>query len=80
LGQFSLVTLLAHPLFSGTVPPLRQSAWYHKTSATFADALAFVRRQVWASLLFQPSLLTQDGEQIPPTLLNHRCDLLCYAA
>src|SRR5215472_15845134 len=37
LGLFSLVTLVAHPLFSGAAPPLHQSAWYHKPLPTFAD-------------------------------------------
>lgn len=80
VGLFSLVTLLAHPLFSGAAPPLRQNAWYHKPLPTFADALAVVRRQLWTAVLFQTSLLTPDHEQIPQTRLDHLCDLLCYAA
>ncbi len=79
-GLFSLVTLLAHPRLCGAAAPMRQSAWYHKPLPTFADALALVRRQLWASLLFHLSPLTQDREQIPQTLLGHLCDLLCYAA
>ncbi len=79
-GLFSLVTLLAHPQFCGAAPPLRQCAWYHNPLPTFADALALVRRQLWTAVLFQTSLLTPDHEQIPQTLLDHLCDLLCYAA
>ena len=79
-GLFSLVTLLAHPVFSTGAPPPRQSAWYHKPLPTFADALALVRRRLWTSLLFPLSPQPQDREQISPTLLDHLCDLLCYAA
>lgn len=79
-GLFSLVTLLAHPACSSATPPLPQTAWYTKPLPTFADALALIRRQLWASLLFQMSPLTADPEKIPGTLLNHLCDLLCYAA
>jgi hypothetical protein len=79
-GLFSLVTLLAHPVFSGAAPPLRQSAWYHKPLPTFADALALVRRRLWTALLFPTSPRTLDREQIPRSVLDHLCDLLCYAA
>ncbi len=78
-GLFSLVTLLAHPHFSRTTPPLQQTAWYTKALPTFADALALVRRQLWGSLLFQTSLPTTDPEKIRSPLLEHLCDLLCYA-
>src|SRR5260370_207501 len=77
---FSLVTLLAHPAFSRTPPPLPQTAWYVKALPTFADALALVRRRLWASLLFPPSASALDPEKIPGTLLDHLCHLLCYAA
>ena len=79
-GLFSVVTLLAHRACTGATLPLRQTAWYRKPLPTFADALAVVRRRLWASLLFQMSPGTRDHEQIPGALLNHLCDLLCYAA
>lgn len=43
LGLFSLVTVLAHALHGARLPT-RSSAWYAKPEATFADALAVVRR------------------------------------
>jgi hypothetical protein len=61
-------------------PPLCQAAWYRKPLPTFADALALVRRRLWAALLFQMSPLAPDHEQIPVTLLDHLCHLLCSAA
>ena len=80
LGRFSLVTLLAHPACSNAPLPLPQTAWSTKTLPTFADALALIRRQLWASLLFQMSPLTADPDKMPGTLLDHLCHLLCYAA
>jgi hypothetical protein len=79
-GLFSLVTLLAHPILSTPGTPLPHTAWYAKPLPTFADALAVVRRPLWTALLFQTSLLTPDPQQIPSTLLDHLCDLLCSAA
>jgi hypothetical protein len=80
LGLVSLVTLLAHPHFSSAAPVLRQSAWYHTSLPTFADALAVVRRQLWRSLLVPTSRCTLDRAHIPRAVLDHLCDLLCYAA
>ena len=44
LGLFSLITLWAADLFNQAHCLPRQAAWYSKTSLTFADALAAVRR------------------------------------
>ena len=84
-GLFSLVTLLAHPVFSETDADqmsglLPHTAWYAKTQPTFADALALVRRRLWASLLFQTSAFPTEHKKITYSLFNHVCDLLCYAA
>jgi hypothetical protein len=79
-GLFSVVTLLAHPGLSQAPTPCCQTAWYAKALPTFADALALVRRRLWASILFQTSPLAPDPHKIPGTLLDHLCHLLCYAA
>jgi hypothetical protein len=80
LGLFSLVILLAHPtLATQTIRP-PQSAWYAKPLPTFADALALVRRRLWAALLFPTSAANGDPEKILPILMQRWCDLLCYAA
>jgi hypothetical protein len=46
LGLFSLVTLLAHQCAKGGTLPVRQAAWYPKSTPTFADALAIVRQRL----------------------------------
>jgi hypothetical protein len=80
LGLFSLVTLLAHPAMATQTIRPPQSAWYAKPSLTFADALALVRRRLWAALLFPTSAATGDPEKMLPILTQRWCDLLCYAA
>jgi hypothetical protein len=80
-GLFSLVTLLAHDqLQNQTTPPIRQAAWYAKSAPTFADALAVVRRQLWARTTFPTSPADLDLVKVPRTVLDHLRDLLCYAA
>jgi len=46
-GLFSLVVLLAKRLHPERLPG-RQVSWYQKEEATFSDALAAVRRQLWS--------------------------------
>jgi DDE superfamily endonuclease len=45
-GLFSLVVLLAKRLHPERLPG-RDTSWYQKEEATFSDALAAVRRQLW---------------------------------
>jgi hypothetical protein len=45
-GLFSLVTLITIRLYPDQLP-VQDTAWYHKEQATFSDALAAVRRQLW---------------------------------
>lgn len=55
LGLFSLVTLLAHRLHKQGDVLCQTSAWYRKTQPTFSDALAAVRRYLWAQTTFVKS-------------------------
>jgi hypothetical protein len=49
LGLFSLITLSAHRQMRQAAGAFRrQASWYHKAHPTFADALALVRKQLWA--------------------------------
>lgn len=80
LGLFSLVTLLADPHLRGQSDPIRQAAWYHKRTPTFADALALVRRAIWAHETFR--MATDDAEmvKVPRVLVERLTDTLCYVA
>ena len=79
-GLFALVTLLAHSEMLDQTTPLPHTAWYAKSLPTFADALALVRRRCWAALLFPPSPMADDPDKISRVLVDHLCQLLCYAA
>jgi hypothetical protein len=79
LGLFSLITLLANALMTRHGCSIRTAAWYPKPLPTFADALALVRRTVWAYLTFQTSRDEPDIVKVPRILLDRFHDLLCYA-
>jgi len=80
LGLFSFVTLVAHAHWTRGTPLVKGAAWYHKQEPTFSDAIAVVRRSVWAHQVFQTSPRASDLRQIPRALADHLCELLCYAA
>jgi hypothetical protein len=80
MGLFSLVTLLAHPHMEQAPSCVRPAAWYAKTTPTFIDALAVVRRSLWTQMTFQTSPATHDLVKIPRPLAEHLTELLAYAA
>jgi hypothetical protein len=80
LGLFSLVTLFAQTLLDGKTLPVRQAAWYTKTLPTFADTLAFVRRQLWPITLFYLSPAKHDMVEIPRALFERLTNTLAFAA
>ena len=67
---------------------LPQCAWYSKQEATFADALAAVRRSHWRALLPRPegsknySACPEQGDfyVIPGPLWERRQRVACYAS
>jgi len=80
LGLCSLVTLWAHPRMGSAADLARQAAWYRKALPTFSDALALVRRELWAQTAFCMSARDPDVEKIPRAFLDRLTDALCYAA
>ncbi len=80
LGLFSLVTRWAHPRMAPTGDIVRQAAWYHKPLPTFADALALVRRELWAHTAFCLSTHDPDIVEVPRAFVDRLTDALCYAA
>ena len=80
LGLFSLVALWAEDLHRQTMPSLRAASWYAKPSPTFSDALALVRRELWANHDFHISATTAEIVQIPQTTFNALISAVCYAA
>lgn len=80
LGLFSLVTLLADQQAKQDTLFVRQAAWYKKEAATFSDAIACVRGQLWTEMLFCRFSAKTDSTIIQQALLERFADALCYAA
>jgi DDE superfamily endonuclease len=80
LGLFSIVTLLAHCLARNGQLPIRQAAWYVKKQATFSDAIAAVRQQLWQPANFRTSRSERKMLRIPHALFSGLCHAVSYAA
>ena len=80
LGLFSLVTLFAHLQRRQAAGAFRRAAWYHKRHPTFADALALVRKELWASATFCGSPAETDTVKVPRAFVERLTDAVCYAA
>ncbi len=83
LGLFSLVTLFAHQRMRQAAGVFRrQAAWYHKAHPTFADALALVRKELWAQeeRTFYGSPSATDTIKVPRAFVERLTDAVCYAA
>jgi hypothetical protein len=80
LGLFSVVTLFAHQHMAKGTGSIRQTAWYRKSYPTFSDALALVRRQLWAQSTFYRSPSATDTVKVRREFLERLTDAVCYAA
>jgi hypothetical protein len=64
---FSLVCLMAHRLVAlGQALPIRVTAWYRKSEATFSDVLAMVSRVLWAEKYFTNSMDQPEPYRLTP--------------
>lgn len=86
-GLYSLIALMAARLLGNnnnkkrqTEMPVRQAAWYEKERATFSDAIAMVRRDLWSHQYFGMSEKESESLKIPRALLERLTEALCYAA
>jgi hypothetical protein len=80
LGLFSLVTLTADRLHAGGNLNVRQASWYEKSSPTFSDALAAVRRHLWMTQTFFTYPSDSEIVKISRGTLDRLTDSLAYAA
>jgi hypothetical protein len=80
LGLFSLVTLLAHQRMVRSIRAVRRAAWYRKPCPTFSDAIALVRKELWAQGTFRDSPWEPDTVKVPRAFVEHLTETLCYAA
>ncbi len=82
LALFSVVALLAHQKRSRMPQAARGAAWYEKERPTFSDALAVVRKELWAQQEagFRGSLPEGDMVKVPREFAERLTDAVCYAA
>jgi DDE superfamily endonuclease len=83
LALFSLVTLFAHRRMAQEGSrTIRRAAWYEKSHPTFTDALALVRKQLWAQerLTSYGSSAEAETEKVPKVFVERLTDAVCYAA
>jgi hypothetical protein len=81
LGLYSLVAPRARDLHARGALPHRRAAWYRKEEPTFSDALAAVRRSLWAEAArFPASPRAADRVEVPRVLLDRLTDMACLAA
>ena len=79
-GLYSLVTMLAFQWAEQHELPVRTAAWYTKGEATFADAIAFVRRTIWERLNYTTSAPAAESALISRQALDLLLNTLCYGA
>ena len=80
LGLFSVVTLFAQQRIVRSTEAVRRAAWYRKPHLTFSDALALVRKELWAQETFRGSIGKPDTVKVPRAYVEHLTEALCYAA
>src|SRR3712207_9054005 len=80
LGLYSLVALWADELQRGSAILPRAATWYAKRAATFSDALAAVRRAVWAHEALRASASDGEAGKVPRAGLESPTRLARYPA
>jgi hypothetical protein len=81
LALFSVVTLFAHQhMAEGGAGAVRRTAWYDKSYPTFSDALALVRKELWAHSTFCGSPQEDEMVKVPREFMERLTDAVCYAA
>jgi len=79
LGLFSLIALFAHRRMAPSTEAVRRAAWY-RTHPTFSDALALVRKDLWANATFYGSPAQSETVKVPRAYLERLTDSVCCAA
>ena len=81
LALFSMVTLFAHQHMAKSTQTVRRTAWYRKSYPTFSDALALVRKELWAQEeTFCRLSREADTVKVPRVFVQRLTDAVCYAA
>jgi hypothetical protein len=76
-----VITLLAHQhMAESGAGAVRRTAWYRKSYLTFSDALALVRKELWAHSSFCWSPQENEMGKVPREFMERLTDVVCYAA
>lgn len=78
-GLYSLVALMARAMHPAGDVPVRTSAWYSKSEATFSDVLAAVRHHLWNTISFEKSASAADYMKISRGDYNRLIQAVCYS-
>ncbi len=73
----TLVTLWATQLRAGQRLRPECVRWYPKHAATFSDALALVRRELWTSPAFAPSRPDRDVPKLSDDVISRLLLVAC---
>ncbi len=77
LGMFPLVTLWAGQLAAERGPAVERVRWYPKPLPTFGDALALIRRELWAAQVFTTSPAGRTAQNVPADLIDRLLLVAC---
>ena len=80
LGLFSIIAVWAHDISKSRRLTPRAAAWYPKDTLTFSDAIAAVRREIWAHQISFMSRPRRDRIEIPAHIWHRMQNALAYAA
>jgi len=79
LGLFSLVTLLAHRLFTLSPIAPRSTAWYSKSETTFSDLIAHTRYYFWTEVFILNVPFHPNSANMTHPVLRNLVETLCFA-
>ena len=77
LGLFSLVALWAGQLAQERGPAVECVRWYPKPLPTFGDALALIRRELWAAQVSATSPAGRTAQNVQAALVDRLLLVAC---
>lgn len=80
LGLYSIIILCTHDLAKARKLKPRTATWYPKSVLTFSDAIAAVRREIWAHQISSMSQPHRDTIEIPSHVWHRIQNALAYPA
>jgi hypothetical protein len=80
MGVYSIITLCTHDLAKSRKIKPSTTAWYPKTVLTFSDAIAAVRREIWAHQISCMSRPHRNTIEIPRHIWHRMQNALAHAA